>query len=80
MALTRNGLRMLSQCAVLPAHNFPLNQIFLVLDSFDALFTHAYAQRRAERCGEGLLMKTNTETMPCIKKTPNQLYIYIYVR
>lgn len=53
MAITRNGLRMLSQRAVLPAHNFPLSQLFLVLDSFEALFTHAYAQRRAEGCGEG---------------------------
>lgn len=60
MALTRNGLRMLSLCAVLPAHNCSLNQLFLVLDSFDALFPYAYAQRRAERCRESLLMRTNT--------------------
>lgn len=59
MALTRNGLRMLSWCAVLPAHSFSLNQLFLVLDGFDALFTYVYAHRRAERCREGLLMKTN---------------------
>lgn len=46
---------------VLETHNFSLNHLFLVLDSFGALFPHAYAQRRAERCREGLLMKTNTK-------------------